>query len=83
MHITYMPTILLLENGIKITINPRDRHRFPHAHILHAEKSALISLEDFEVVENSGFSEKTLKKAIKVLKTEKETLFDAWREYNE
>ena len=82
MHINYMPTVLILANMIKVNIYPRDRHRFPHVHILHAEKSALISLEAFEVIENSGFSEKTLKEVIKVLKAEKETLFEAWREYN-
>ena len=67
---------------IKININPRDRHRFPHVHVIHAEKSALVSLDDFEVIENSGFSEKTLKQIIKVLKDEKKILIDAWREYN-
>lgn len=77
-----MPTILLLANMIKININPRDRHRFPHVHVIHAEKSALISLEDFEIIESTGFSEKTLKEVIKILKKEKETLFEAWREYN-
>ena len=83
MHIDYMPTILLLANVIKITINPKDRHRFPHVHVIHADKAALMSLENFKVIENSGFSEKTLKQVIKVLKDEKETLFEVWREYNE
>ena len=82
MHIDDMPTILLLANMIKITINPNDKHRFPHVHIIHAEKSALISLNDFSVLENSGFSEKTLKSVIKVLKDEIEFLLQAWSEYN-
>ncbi len=82
MHIIYMPTILLLANMIKITINPNDKHRFPHVHIIHAEKSALVRLDDFEILENSGFSEKTLKKVIAVLKDEHELLMDAWSEYN-
>ena len=67
-----MPTILLLANMIKITINPNDKHRFPHVHVIHAEKSALISLDDFEVLENSGFSENN----------EHELLMEAWSEYN-
>ena len=83
MHIDYMPTILLLANVIKITINPKDRHRFPHVHVIHADKAALMSLENFKDIENSGFSEKNLKQVIKVLKDEKETLFEVWREYNE
>lgn len=82
MHIKNMPTILLLANMIKITINPNDKHRFPHVHVIHAEKSALISLDDFSVLENSGFSEKTLKGVIKVLKDEIEFLLQAWSEYN-
>lgn len=61
MHIKYMPTILLLANMIKVTINPNDRHRFPHVHVIHAEKSALIGLEDFEVLENSGLFRKNFK----------------------
>lgn len=82
MHIDGMPTILLLANMIKITINPNDKHRFPHVHVIHAEKSALISLNDFSVLENSGFSEKTLKRVIKVLEDEIEFLLQAWSEYN-
>jgi len=82
MHIDHMPTILLLANMIKITINPKDKHRFPHVHILHAEKSALIDLEKFVVLENNGFSEKTLKQVIAVLRDEQGFLLDAWREYN-
>ena len=82
MHINYMPTILLLANMIKITINPKDKHRFPHVHVLHAEKSALIDLKSFDVVENNGFSEKTLKKVLNVIRTEQDFLLEAWREYN-
>jgi hypothetical protein len=82
MHIIYMPTILLLANMIKITINPNDKHRFPHVHVIHAEKSALISLDDFTILENSGFSEKTLRKVLKVIKEEQELLLEAWSEYN-
>jgi hypothetical protein len=77
-----MPTILLLANMIKITINPKDKHRFPHVHILHAERSALIDLKNFKVIENNGFSEKTLKQVIAVIRDEHELLLDAWREYN-
>jgi len=82
MHINNMPTILLLANMIKITINPNDKHRFPHVHVIHAEKAALISLNDFSVLENSGFSEKTLRSVVKVLKDEIEFLLQAWSEYN-
>jgi len=82
MHIKNMPTILLLANMIKITINPKDKHRFPHVHVLHAEKSALIDLKNFMVIENNGFSEKTLKQVIEVIRDEQEFLLDAWREYN-
>jgi len=77
-----MPTILLLANMIKITINPKDKHRFPHVHVLHAEKSALIDLRSFVVLENNGFSEKTLNQIILVLKKENESLLEAWEEYN-
>jgi hypothetical protein len=82
MHIKYMPTILLLANMIKITINPKDKHRFPHVHIIHAEKSALIDLKNFSVLENNGFSEKTLKQVIMVIQAEQERLLEAWEEYN-
>jgi len=82
MHITSMPTILLLANLIKITINPKDKHRFPHVHVLHAEKSALIDLKNFVVLENNGFSEKTLKQVIAVIRDEQEFLMAAWEEYN-
>jgi len=78
-----MPTILLLANMIKITINPKDKHRFPHVHILHAEKSALIDLKNFEVLENNGFSMKTLKQVIAVIEDEQKFLLEAWREYND
>jgi plasmid rolling circle replication initiator protein Rep len=67
MHIKNMPTILLLANMIKITINPKDKHRFPHVHVLHAEKSALIDLKSFIVMQNNGFSEKTLKQVLTVI----------------
>jgi hypothetical protein len=67
MHIKSMPTILLLANMIKITINPKDKHRFPHVHVLHAEKSAIIDLNSFAVIENNGFSEKTLKQVVTVI----------------
>jgi hypothetical protein len=77
-----MPTILLLANMIKITINPKDKHRFPHVHVLHAEKSALIDLTSFVVLENNGFSEKTLKQVILVLQQENKCLLEAWEEYN-
>ena len=77
-----MPTILLLANMIKITINPKDKHRFPHVHILHAEKSALIDLNNFVVLENDGFSEKTLKQVIAVIRDEQDFLLEAWSEYN-
>lgn len=77
-----MPTILLLANMIKITINPKDKHRFPHVHVLHAEKSALIELGNFSVLENNGFSEKTLKQVIAVMRDEQEYLLEAWEEYN-
>ncbi len=77
-----MPTILLLANMIKITINPKDKHRFPHVHVLHAEKSALVDLKNFVVLENNGFSEKTLKQVILVLQKENEFLLEAWKEYN-
>ncbi len=83
MHIKNMPTILLLANMIKITINPKDKHRFPHVHILHAEKAALIDLKSLEVVENNGFSEKTLRQVLQLIKDEQKILLDAWREYNE
>lgn len=82
MHINYMPTILLLANMIKITINPKDKHRFPHVHIVHAEKSALIDLQSFTVLENNGFSEKTLKQVVVALKQEQKFLIEAWSEYN-
>ena len=77
-----MPTILILANMIKITINPKDKHRFPHVHVLHAEKSALIDLKNFLVLENNGFSEKTLKQVIAVMQHEQQLLLDAWEEYN-
>ena len=77
-----MPTILLLANMIKITINPKDKHRFPHVHVLHAEKSALINLNNFLVLENNGFSEKTLKQVIAVMRDEQELLLAAWEDYN-
>ncbi|MFN8943829.1 MAG: DUF4160 domain-containing protein [Pseudobdellovibrionaceae bacterium] len=83
MHTLKMPTILLLANMIKITINPKDKHRFPHVHILHAEKSALIDLKNFEVLENNGFSMKTLKQVIAVIEDEQKFLLEAWREYND
>lgn len=67
---------------IKITINPNDKHRFPHVHVLHSDKSALVSLKDFSILENSGFSEKTLKKVLKVLREEQDLLLEAWSEYN-
>lgn len=82
MHIYYMPTILLLANMIKITIYPKDKHRFPHVHVIHAEKSALIDIKNFSIVENNGFSEKTLRQVIEVIKDEQENLLDAWEEYN-
>jgi hypothetical protein len=82
MHIAHMPTILLLANMIKITINPRDKHRFPHVHVLHAGKSALIDLKNFEVIENNGFSEKTLKQVLVTIRDEQEFLLEAWRELN-
>ncbi len=82
MHISNMPTILLLANMIKITINPKDKHRFPRVHVLHAEKSALIDLNRLVVVENNGFSEKTLKQVIAVIGDEQKFLLDAWEEYN-
>lgn len=82
MHIHNMPTILLLANMIKITINPRDKHRFPHVHVLHAEMAALIDLKNFVVLENNGFSEKTLKQVIAVIRDEQDFLLEAWSEYN-
>lgn len=77
-----MPTILLLANMIKITVNPKDKHRFPHVHVLHAEKSALINLKNFSVVENNGFSEKTVRQVVTVIQNEQELLLEAWKEYN-
>ena len=82
MHIKNMPTILLLANMIKITINSKDKHRFPHVHVLHAEKAALIDIKSFLVIENNGFSEKTLKQVIEVIRDEQEVLLEAWKEYN-
>lgn len=82
MHKKYMPTILLLANMIKITVNPKDKHRFPHVHVLHAEKSALINLKNFSVVENNGFSEKTVRQVVTVIQNEQELLLEAWKEYN-
>ena len=83
MHINNMPTILLLSNLIKVNINPRDKHKFPHVHVVHAEKAALISLESFEIIENTGFSHKPLKKVISILKDEKSLVMEAWRNLNE
>ncbi len=82
MHIINMPTILLLANMIKITINPRDKHRFPHVHVIHAEKSALVDLGNFLVLENDGFSENTLKQVVLVLQKNIECLMEAWEQYN-
>ena len=86
MHKIYIfievPTILLLANMIKIIINPNDRHRFPHVHVMHADRSALIDLEDLKVIDNSGFSQKTLEKVIEVIREEQDFLLEAWREYN-
>ena len=59
-----------------------DQVRFPHVHVIHAGKSALIDLRIFSIIENNGFSEKTLKQVIEVLQVEQENLLEAWEEYN-
>jgi hypothetical protein len=83
-----MPTIFLLLGNISVTINPKDRHRFPHVHIYKGhpkrpDASALIAIGSWEILEASGFSEAALNGIIEGLKARHEKLMLKWRELND
>jgi hypothetical protein len=78
-----MPVVLRLANAIEILINTREQnHARPHFHVRHADKTASIALDTFEVLANSGFSQKTLKRVVENTKPLQNELMEIWNEYH-
>ncbi len=63
--------------NIKIEIYSKE-HGIPHFHILADDKRASLSIENCELIENTGFDNKTIKTIEKWFKISKQRLIDIW-----
>ncbi|MES2769501.1 MAG: DUF4160 domain-containing protein [Bdellovibrionota bacterium] len=81
-----MPTVLRILECIWI-IHTRD-HGFPHVTIYKGtpdnfEACAKIRLDKIIMIENNGFSEKSINTLLKATELYQQILIEKWREYHE
>ena len=67
---------------MRVIVYPKD-HKPAHVHVIGPEAEAKFNIETLECIENSGFSEKSLRRIKEYLKERQETLRRAWYEYQE
>jgi len=83
-----MGLIFWLLGNIRVTINPKDRHRFPHVHIYkgdpkNPDASALIAIGTWKFLEASGFSKNALNEIVQGLSDRESVLREKWKELND
>ncbi len=63
-------------------IYPKD-HSPAHVHVIGPDAEAKFDINTMECIESYGFSQRTLKRIKDYLEERKETLLEAWHEYQE
>lgn len=66
----------------KISIHFRD-HNPPHVHAVGAGREARFQITDLELMSNTGFSKKDIKRIREYLKSRQSRLMEVWNEYRE
>lgn len=75
------PTIFRIWN-LRVAIYPKD-HQPPHVHIRGPDAEAKFDMTTWECIESYGFTVKSLNRLREYLKERKDTLWEAWIEYQE
>lgn len=76
-----MPIIIRTKN-LKIFIYVKD-HKPAHVHVIGPDAEAKIDIDTFQCLSVHGFSKKDVNQIIKFLKSNKELLIEAWKDYHE
>ena len=75
------PAIVRTRN-LRVVVYPKD-HQPPHVHVFGPDAEAKFTIEDLKCFYSRGFSSKTISEIENFLKTKKDLLLEAWREYQE
>lgn len=75
------PTIFKIWK-FRVMIYPKD-HSPAHVHVVGPDAEAKFDVQTMECIANNGFSEKTIKRIKEYLKDRKQSLMEAWHEYQE
>lgn len=76
-----MPTVLR-EDGYTFRIYLND-HVPAHVHVMKAENTARVTLENLKVVTNVGFHNRELSRILEIVEKHQDELLAAWDEYHE
>lgn len=76
-----MPTVLRV-GGYQFGIYLND-HPPAHVHVRKAEKSARVTIDPIEVMNNYGFNERELSQIKAIIEQHQTELMDIWKRYHE
>lgn len=68
--------------NLQIRVYPKD-HNPPHVHVVGPEAEAKFKLDNLECFYSKGFSRRSLKRIEDYLRERKQTLMEAWNDYQE
>jgi hypothetical protein len=77
------PKIIEVTKAVYIEIRLKEKgHNTPHVHLVGPGIEASIAIDTLDVLANSGFTDRDLRKIKEFLKDRKSELKEAWDEYH-
>lgn len=75
---------VVYQDGFNLIIRSREKnHKYlPHCHAVGKGGEARITLETFQVLSNSGFSQRDIRKIIEAVRYHQAELLAKWEEYH-
>lgn len=75
---------VVYQDGFNIMIRTREKNHkhLPHCHVVGSGCEARIHIETFDVLSNTGFSEKDMRKILAAVQHYQKELKEKWEEYH-